>query len=287
MLDIQTLLRPTSATEAVELYSKGRGSGLYVAGGTIVLPAGSPNLDFLVDLSGAGLDYVRASDGGAAPYLSIGAGTRVGDLVRIPEAAEFAGGLIRNAAAVVSGHTVRNRATVGGNIVASHYPTDLPPVFLALDATIKVLNLSGTTEVALRDFYDRRREVHKKGDLIVEVCLPCPDQGATSAFVKLGRTKLDVAIVNCAVVMSRDGGAVARAAVAVNGVGGPPRRLPDVETFLAGKKVDPKTFLEAGRLAAGSVSPKSDYRAAAGYRKTVLGVVVNRALREAAGMTDA
>jgi len=211
---------------------------------------------------------------------------RIADLARNAEVAAVASGIVRDAASAVATHTVRNRATVGGNIVVSHYPTDLPAALLVLDARLEVLNGEGTREIALTEFYGNRREVHEKGDLIIEVRIPGEGRGFAAAFEKLGRLKVDIAIVNCAAALRIDGDAIAEARVAVNGTGRPPSRLREVESFLAGKPVAVSTFEEAGRVASGSVEPRSNHRASADYRRKMVGVLTKRTLLKAAGIDD-
>ncbi len=286
MLDLEVLHRPTTPEEAVRLYDATPGNGLYVAGGTVLVPAGSSRLDYLIDLSHVGLDYIRREGDGPAPDLAIGAGVRIADLARNAEVAAVASGIVRDAASAVATHTVRNRATVGGNIVVSHYPTDLPAALLVLDARLEVLNGEGTREIALTEFYGNRREVHEKGDLIIEVRIPGEGRGFAAAFEKLGRLKVDIAIVNCAAALRIDGDAIAEARVAVNGTGRPPSRLREVESFLAGKPVAVSTFEEAGRVASGSVEPRSNHRASADYRRKMVGVLTKRTLLKAAGIDD-
>jgi CO/xanthine dehydrogenase FAD-binding subunit len=124
-------------------------------------------------------------------------------------------------------------ATVGGNIVAWHFPTDLPPVFLALKASLKIQSAAGVRSVPIEAFFTRRRDVFSRGDLIVEVSVPVED-GARGAFVKIGRKRLDVAIVSAAAVLVTDGPAIREARVALAGLNGAPTRVSEVERFLAG-----------------------------------------------------
>ena len=283
MLDLKALLRPADPEEAVRLYSETTGSGLYVAGGTVVVPAGSPNLDFLIDVTSTGLDYVRKE----SDFLSIGATTRVADLHGSEDARGIASGLMSVSALAIANHTVRNLATVGGNIASWAFPSDLPPAFLALDASVVILDSDGRREVSLTDFYGNRRDVFRKGDLIVEVRVPASAGGLTGSFEKIGRKKLDVAVVNAAVVLSADDGTVRGARIALNGVGPTPVRAGDAEAYLEGREAGPAAFEEAGRLAAAGLSPRSDHRASGAYRSKVAAVAVQRALMRAAGYADA
>jgi aerobic carbon-monoxide dehydrogenase medium subunit len=284
MLDLKVVHRPASPAEAVRVLADTEGRGLYVAGGTIVVVMGSSHLDFLVDLTAAGLSGILVESGGAAPALVIGATATAGELLRAPEAGRPAQGLLHAAASQMANHTVRNLATVGGNVFAWHFPTDLPPALLVLDAWITVEGRAGRRAFPLEDLYAKRRDVFAPGDLIVDVRVPAETPGLRGAFEKHGRKRLDVALVNCAASVRIEGGRIAEARLALNGVGGTPARRRDVEAFLKGKEPAPAVFEEAGRMVSAAVSPRTDLRASGEYRKKVAGVAARRALMRASGL---
>lgn len=285
MLDLREIRRPASAAEAVRLLAESEGSGLYVAGGTILVTSGSRRLGFLVDLTSAGLGGLRVDTAaGSSGTLIIGATVTVGELLRATEAGRPAGGLLREATSWLANHTVRNLATVGGNLMAWHFPTDLPPALLVLDASVRVMGRSGERIVPIDRLYAARREVFARGDLIADVRVPAATPGLRGAFEKHGRKRLDVALVNCAAAVRLDGGRIAEARLALNGVGGPPARRPDIEAFLAGKEPSPAVFEEAGRMVSAAVTPRSDHRASAAYRTRLAGVAARRALARACGV---
>lgn len=277
MFDLESLKRPTTPDEAVRDLLETEGTGMYLAGGTILVPTGSPSLDFLVDLTRLGLDHVRVEDGG----LSIGAMTRIADLAESDELSGPAWGAIRAAARTIGTHTVRNRATVGGNLFAAHFPSDLPPVLLALGAGIVLHGKDGPREVSLEDFYARRSEVYCRGDLIVEVRVPTQN-GAVSAFEKTGRTRVDVAIVSCAVSLAVREGRIDRARIALGGLSAVPFIATEAAESLVGKEPTAESLRETGRVVSASVSPRSDHRASDEYRRQLAGVLTARALSRAA-----
>ena len=125
MLDLKALLRPTDPEEAVRLFSEAHGTGLYVAGGTVIVPAGSTNLDFLVDLTSTGLDYVRSEDG----YLCIGATARLYDLHESELVRSLASGIVSAAARAVANHTVRIYAAATPKLRSNHTPSDMTTGF--------------------------------------------------------------------------------------------------------------------------------------------------------------
>jgi carbon-monoxide dehydrogenase medium subunit len=284
VLDVKVLGKPTGPEEAVRFFAEAEGSGLYVAGGTILVPAGSPNLDYLVDLTGAGLDYVREASGEVGRVIAVGATTRVARLAADPLLAKVAGGLLTDAARAVGTHTIRNRATVAGNLMAAGYPTDLPTALLALEASVVVLDGGGRRLVGIERLYERRSEVLRKGDLIVEVRVPLGDTERRGAFEKIGRKRIDVAIVNCGVCLELAGGRVRKARLALGGIGASPIRLRSAEDLLMDAEAAPEPFADAAGLAAREIDPRSDHRASGDYRRKVAAVLLRRALGRAAGI---
>ena len=281
MLDLRALEGARSAEDAVRLYSEADGRCLYIAGGTIVVHKRGPLADLLVDLTTAGLDYIRIAEDGS---IRIGAATRIADLKRSKEISRVGEGVLAEAASSVANHTIRNLATIGGNIVSWHFPTDLPAPLLVLDAGLTVVGPEGERELALSDFFTRRSEVFKSGDLVAEIRIPSsPDLGA--AFEKIGRKRLDVSIVNAAAALAMDGDTITFARIATNGLGGPPSRVTDAERFLAGKSASDGSIREAARLAVASLGARDDHRASADYRFKIAEVAIRRALERATGVT--
>ena len=165
---------------------------------------------------------------------------------------------------------------------AAHFPSDLPPAFLVLGASIRLQGADGPREASLEDFYARRSDVYRRGDLIVEIRVPAGHEGLASAFEKTGRTRVDVAIVSCAAALAVSGGTIETARVALNGISAVPYVAADAEAYLTGKSPTEDVFREGGRLASASVSPRGDHRASADYRRKVAGVMAARALSRAA-----
>jgi carbon-monoxide dehydrogenase medium subunit len=287
MLDLKAVHRPASPAEAVRLLAGTEGRGLYVAGGTILVVAGSSHLDFFVDLTAAGLGGIRVEAARGTPgTLVIGATATIGELLRSRDAGRPASGLVHAAAAGLANHTVRNLATAGGNVFAWHFPTDLPPALLVLDASVTVAGPTGERVVPLEQLYARRRDVFSAGDLIVDVRVPAETPGLRGAFEKHGRKRLDVALVNCAAAVRMEGGRIAEARLALNGVSGAPARRRDIEAFLKGREAAQAVLEEAGRMVSSSVVPRADHRASVEYRKTIAGVAAKRALMRACGVAE-
>jgi carbon-monoxide dehydrogenase medium subunit len=85
-----------------------------------------------------------------------------------------------------------------------------------------------------------------------------------------------------AVFYDEDGGKVRNAHAGAIGVADRPLRLTAVEQVLNGNTIDEATIAKAEAAASASVDPADDIHASGAYRKALVGVMVERALRDAA-----
>lgn len=251
-----------------------------IAGGTNViadLRAGKHEPVVLVDLSRlAELRGVRRENG----HLVVGGGTTITELLRDPLIAQHAPALAQ-AAQVFANPLIRNRATVGGNLVDASPAADTAPPLLALGAEVELASAAGTRRVPLADFLvGVRRTLRRPDELLTAVIWPIPGERSASAFRKLGLRKADaISVLSAAVAVTFDGaGRCACARIALGAVAPRPLRAAAAEAVLAGEKLTPAVIGEAARLAGEAASPISDIRGSAAYRRQVAEVVVRRLL---------
>jgi len=79
-----------------------------------------------------------------------------------------------------------------------------------------------------------------------------------------------------------EGGKARSAHVGAIGVADRPLRLPAVEQVINGNKIDEAIIAKAEAAASASVDPDDDIHASGAYRKALVGVMVERALKSAA-----
>ena len=95
--------------------------------------------------------------------------------------------------------TIRNLATIGGNICNAVPSADFPPVLIALDSRVKIMGPSGERTVSLEEFFvDVRRTTLRSNELLTEIQVPGQPSRTGIAFQKLGRVHTDIALVNVA-----------------------------------------------------------------------------------------
>ena len=143
-------------------------------------------------------------------------------------------------------------------------PSDMNVAMAALEATIHVLGARGPREIPIAEFHllpgstPNRETVLEPGDLITHVTLPAPVRGNRSVYLKLrDRASYEFALASAAVVINVEGGRIARARIAMGGVGTKPWRSTDAEAALAGQLVGEPAFRAAADAALRGARPQS------------------------------
>ena len=179
---------------------------------------------------------------------------------------------------VFASRQIRNRATLGGNLVTASPIGDSAPVLLTLDASVILTNAKGERTVPLADFFTAyRKTVLKPGEILREILLPRgdPRPGLTRRveFLKVSkRRELDISIVAAAFcVECNTAGTVHKARLAYGGVAAMPKRATRAEAALIGKKLTEAAGLVAEILRE-DFQPIDDVRGGAEYRR---GLVVS------------
>lgn len=213
--------------------------------------------------------------------LSIGAAVRLADLEYDLKVAEAFPALVE-AVRVIGGTQIRNMATLSGNLANASPGADTPPVLLVLGAQVEIAGPGGTRRLALEGFFTGpKRTVLEPGEMLRAVLVPRPPAASGAAFRRLGRVSLDIAKINCAAWLARDGERIATARVAFGSVAPTPVRAPGVEAALVGQKGGETLFRQAAELAGADIAPITDVRSTDAYRRQVAAVLLREALQEA------
>lgn len=275
----QTYYTPTSVKEALRLLAEHGPEARVIAGGTdllIELERGQRHSPVLIDISRLpGLDGIALE----GDLLRIGPLVTHNRLVASRTVVERAFPLAR-AAWGVGGPAIRNRGTLGGNLVTASPANDTIPALWALGATLVLRSVRGERILTLREFYRGVRQVDMAADeMLVEVRVPAMAPGERGTFLKLGlRQALAISLVSTAVVLRLEEGVVVRARVALGSVAPTIIRVPEAEGALVGGPLTEEQIGAAARLAARAAAPIDDVRAGADYRRRMTEVLVRRAL---------
>lgn len=258
-----------------------------IAGGTDVFAQSDPGLQrdqvWLLERD-ASLSGVRVEEG----RCRIGAGTTIEELL---ESDALAAALphVHGFLSQVSATPIRDRATVGGNLVNASPIADLCICLLALDAEVTLAGPSGERVLPLAALYlGYKRLAMADDEMIRTVAFPLPPGQVLFNFEKVAhRRTLDIAAVNSAMRLDLEGRRIQRAILSAGGVGPTPRRLSATSDWLAGRRMDTDTMREAARLAMEEAAPIDDVHGSAAYKRRLLGRLVQAHFLALAPSADA
>ncbi len=275
------LEEPASLAEALALLDPDDPSVRAIAGGTalmLMMKSGLYRPQRLVSLRRLGPAVTGihvAPDGG----VEIGAMVRLAELERSPAIREAAP-VIAETLLTHSNVRVRNVATIGGNLAHADPHMDLPPVLIALGATVRVSGPSGERVVMVEDLFTGYLEtVLANNELITAVAVPS-QAGRRAIYVKCtARTADDWPALGLAVLVHAEDGQLREARIAIGAATETARRLPQAEAVLAGRAIDDALLREAGRAAAAEAPVIADHHGSAAYKRVLIEVHLQRALR--------
>lgn len=261
-------LRPTSLREALDLLAR-EPSAILIAGGTdLVVEINQRHKRFETLISLENVPELREL-AWTGSHVRIGAGLDLSEIER-----RVAGKLpmLEQLLPLFSSRLIRNRATLGGNLMTASPIGDSPPALLALDAEVELHGPGGERSVALSDFFvGYRKTAAKPGEVLVavRVPLPLPD---VQRFYKVSKRVLDdISTVAAGFSLRLDGeGRIRAARLAYGGVGPTPARALEAERALVGERPNGAALARVEPLLARAFQPISDHRGSADYRATMV-----------------
>jgi carbon-monoxide dehydrogenase medium subunit len=276
------LVRPQRLEEALQLLSEDPEAVRPFGGGTALMLLMRSRLlqpKRLVSLDQvSGLDQLELDQQG---NLRVGAMIRLRDLERSATVAQVCPAIAR-ALLTLSNVRVRNVATVGGHLAHGDPHMDLPPILLALGASVVVQGPSGQRQIPLDQLYLGYYTTSLlPGELITELVVPALPPGTRGTYLKATALSADDwPMAGVAAFFRVEDGRIVEPRIAVSAATTTPLRVPEVEAALAGEAPSEALFAEAGRLAAQHLHCLSDLRGTAAYKRAVLQVYVRRALQQ-------
>jgi carbon-monoxide dehydrogenase medium subunit len=180
-----------------------------------------------------------------------------------------------------AGPPIRNRATLGGNIVNASPAADLVPPLMAYDASIVLSSTAGDRLLNLKDFFTGPgKTVMRPDELLTEIRMPVPPADSAACFIKLGqRRSMAISMVNvCTAIGLSADGVVNRARIVLGAVAPTPLHAVAAENLLTGGKLDKELIGKAADQAGREIAAITDARASASYRNRMAEVLVRRAL---------
>jgi CO/xanthine dehydrogenase FAD-binding subunit len=195
-------------------------------------------------------------------------------------------GFLAVAAAAIGSPQIRNRGTIGGNIMNAATCADTVPPLVALGARLTLRSVRGDRVVDIGGFFEKPyKALARENEVLTHITFPPGAANARTAFVKLGRRNaLSIARLSVAALVARDARGVISDARIVPGAALPVwMRIPEAEAMLIGERPATALFVAAGRKVAETMVGLTGRRWSTEYKEPVLAVLVRRALEICCG----
>lgn len=228
------------------------------------------------------LRYVR-KDG---ENLRIGALTSLTELAESRDVKEFAP-VLSQAAEKIGSIQVTNKGTIGGNLGNASPSGDCIPPLYALDARVALASVYGRREVPVEAFFKGYKQLDLgRNELITEVKFRKMGREEKALFLKHALRLGEACSVVSVAAWLKGGGRraeIADARIALGAVAPTVVRARNSEEKLKRGAVDEPAIVAASKLVEDSISPISDVRGTAEYRREMAVNLTYRALHEIVG----
>lgn len=315
------LERPETLSDALRLAAEARGGFDYLAGGTDLLP----NYKCGINATRRVISLRHIAELRRRTNGTIGSGVTLADLERDEDFLQ-AFPAFRGALHHLASPLLRQSGTVGGNLCLdtrciflnqtefarkalgwclkadgpecrvvkgstdrcyANYSGDLAPVFMVLDASVRLAGPDGERRVKVADFFrlDGIRRFDKtREEIVVALEIPGESRELRASYKKLRvRDAWDFPEVGVAAAARIDGGRIAELHLVANAVASIPLWLPEVAEKFVGRVLDDAVIEEIAEATSAATKPVRATLLPPGYRKKMVGVMTRRALREIRG----
>ena len=271
---------PASVAEAIALLQRYGSDAKIMSGGHSLLPMIKLRLatpERIIDISRIkGLAYIREEGG----FLKIGALTREAQLDESDLIARKYP-IIHDATKMIADPSVRNLATVGGNLAHGDAANDHPAVMLALHAEIGVTGPGGQRTIPIDEFFlGFFTTALQPDEILTEIRIPIPPAGSGGAYLKLERKVGDYATAGVAAQLSVGSESVCQSVgIALTNVSAASMRAQRSEAALKGQKLTDDLIKKAAIMAAQDCDPNPDLRGSIEYKRSIVKTLTERAIK--------
>jgi CO/xanthine dehydrogenase FAD-binding subunit len=192
--------------------------------------------------------------------------------------------VLSKAAADIGSPQIRNRGTIGGNIVNASPAGDLLSPLMAYDAQFKLLSLQEEVVISAEEFFiGPKKTILEPAQLLTQIILPLPSERTYGSWIKIGKRRaLIIATIALALVveMAKDNKTVKDVRTCLGSVAPTPIEIKEIREKTVGKNFSQLDFNQLGQIVEDKISPIDDIRGTKEYRKDVAKKIMINALEE-------
>ncbi|NMC68932.1 MAG: xanthine dehydrogenase family protein subunit M [Myxococcales bacterium] len=272
-------LRPTSVQEAVEALAVRQGRSRVLAGGTDLVVRMKDGLETTRSLISLGRCVELRGVREESDQIVIGAMTTHEELARSMFLRRVAP-VLAEAAAEVGSVQIRQRGTIGGNVVNASPSADLVPPLHVLGATVVLVSRAGVRPLGIDEFATGPKQTRiRPEELLVELRFARPRADELQRYLKLGqRRALACAKVSLAFRARSTAGVLRDVRIACGAVAPTVIRAREAERALEGTLPTADAIGRACAALARDIRPIDDVRSTAAWRLAACAELLRRAV---------
>lgn len=274
LLQVPKIWIPSKLEEAVSIKKQFGQDAAYVAGATLLQlkwQAGIPMPQHHINLEKIKeLQQIEMKE----QQIEIGAYTKLSSLRSNP-IMKTSFPILSEAVKIIAAPAVRNRGTVGGNVMWGE--GDLIPLLLAMQARLTFLHEYEFQTVAISDWIN---DSIFNDSLLVKIVIPKKDLSKTF-YKKIGRREtFTAAIVTVAgQIHLSDAKELTSVSLAIGGGSNKPLRLQKAEDYMLGKTLEAIRWAEIYQAILDEFNPADDPFVTSNYKKKVAANLIISELR--------
>ncbi|MEM0380078.1 MAG: xanthine dehydrogenase family protein subunit M [Desulfurococcaceae archaeon] len=190
--------------------------------------------------------------------------------------------LLHKAVSSMGSWQIRCLASIGGNLCNASPAADTAPPLLVYNAELVLSSRIGERVVSIHEFFKGPRQtVLNKNELLKEIIVPILENYGYS-YIKIGRrNSFTLSIVSVATLLKIENNVFKDVRIALNSIAPVPIRAKSVEEYLINREVSDSVIEDASKRVLYDISPITDIRASADYRRRISIIVVQDSIREA------
>lgn len=277
---------PASLSEALELLDSSDPAVRPMGGGTalmLMIKAQIFKPTRLVNLRRLGGAFAGLSLVEERSHLRIGAMTTFSELEHSPIVQRHFP-VVGQAMKTLANVRVRNVASVGGNLAHADPHLDLPPIWMALAANVRLVSKNGERTIPVEEIFAGYYETTiADGELISEISVPIRRNWRSTYRKVTTRAIHDWPALGIAISADLDGRHVKDVRLVLSAALDRPTRLFAAENVLRGADIEESLLVRAGEAAVAEVDIHSDDRGSAAYKNHLLRVHLARAFSSLLG----
>lgn len=179
---------------------------------------------------------------------------------------------------------IRNMGTIGGNIANAATSADSAPSLLALQAELELTGVDGVRRLPAAEFYTGPgKSVRRHDEILTAIRIKRADYAHFGGrYIKYGkRNAMEISTLGCAAMVQLDGGAISDLRLAFGVAAPTPIRCAGAEALAIGRNPGEELYAALAEQVRREITPRSSWRASAGFRLQIAGEITRRAVREA------